>query len=71
VTDVAQDSHSAEAGLQKGDIIVAVDHHSVSSADQVVNLTNNAKGKYILLKVWRKQGDVGGTRYISVDNTKD
>ena len=71
VTDVAQDSHAAEAGLQRGDIITAVDHHSVSDADEVVKLCNEAKGKYILLKVWRKQGDVAGTTYISVDNTKD
>ncbi|HXC34591.1 MAG TPA: DegQ family serine endoprotease [Candidatus Acidoferrales bacterium] len=71
VTDVAQDSHAAESGLQKGDIIIAVDHRSVSDADQVVNVCNNAKGKYILLKLWRKQGELGGTRYISVDNTKD
>ncbi len=71
VTDVAQDSHSADAGLQKGDIIIAVDHHSVSDADQVVKLCNAAKGKYILLKVWRKQGEIAGTSYISVDNTKD
>ncbi|HEV2455815.1 MAG TPA: Do family serine endopeptidase [Verrucomicrobiae bacterium] len=71
VTDVAQDSHAAEAGLQKGDVILAVDHHSAGNADQIVNLCNNAKGKYILLKVWRKEGDIGGTRYISVDNTKD
>ncbi|MGH7979298.1 MAG: Do family serine endopeptidase [Limisphaerales bacterium] len=71
VTDVAQDSNAADAGLQKGDIILAVDHHSVSDANQVVNLCNAAKGKYILLKIWRKEGDVGGTEYIAVDNTKD
>lgn len=71
VTDVAQDSHAADAGLQRGDIIMAVDHHSVSDAQQVVNLCNEAKGKYILLKIWRKEGDVAGTDYIAVDNTKD
>lgn len=71
VTDVTQDSNADDAGLQKGDIIVAVDHHSVSDADQVVNVCKEAKGKYILLKVWRKQGDVAGTEYISVNNTKD
>ncbi|HUA66661.1 MAG TPA: Do family serine endopeptidase [Alphaproteobacteria bacterium] len=71
VTDVAADSHSADAGLQKADVIIAVDHHSVSDADQVVKLCNDAKGKYILLKVWRRQGEIAGTSYISVDNTKD
>jgi serine protease Do len=71
VTEVVQDSHAGEAGLQKADIIVAVDHHSVSDSDQVVKLCNAAKGKYILLKIWRKDGDVAGTSYVSVDNTKE
>ena len=71
VTDVTQDSHASEAGLQKGDVIIAVDHHTVSDADQVVKICNAAKDKFILLKVWRKQGDFSGTSYISVDNTKD
>lgn len=71
VTDVAQDSHAAEAGLQKGDVIMAVDHHSVGGADQVVRLCNQAKGKYILLKIWRKEGEAAGTSYVSVDNSKD
>jgi serine protease Do len=71
VSDVAQDSHAAEAGLQKGDIIMAVDHHSVSGADQVVKLCNQAKGRYILLKIWRKEGEAAGTSYISVDNSKN
>lgn len=71
VTSVAQDSHAADAGLQQGDVIVAIDHQSVNDANQAIKLCNDAKGNYILLKVWRKQGDVAGTRYISVDNTKD
>jgi len=71
VTDVDQDSHAADVGLQKGDVIVSIDHHPVTSADDAIKLCNNAKGKYILLKVWRKEGDIAGTRYISVDNSKD
>jgi serine protease Do len=71
VTDVQEDSHAADAGLQKGDIIVQVDHHPVADADAAVKLCNDAKGDHILLKVWRREGDMGGTRYLSVDNTKD
>jgi serine protease Do len=71
VTDVEQDSHAADAGLQKGDIIIEIDHHHIASADEAVKLCNNAKGDYILLKVWSRQDDVAGTRYISVDNSKD
>ena len=29
-----------------------------------------AKGDQILLKIWRHSGDLGTTRYLSVDNTK-
>ncbi|HSY44125.1 MAG TPA: Do family serine endopeptidase [Candidatus Acidoferrum sp.] len=71
VTDVEEGCHAADAGLQKGDIIVSIDHHPVSSADDAVKLSNAASGKYILLKVWGREGDVTGTRYLSVDNTKD
>lgn len=71
VTDVAEGSHAADAGLQKGDVIVSLDHHPVTSADEAVKLSNDAKGSYILLKVWSHSGDVAGTRYLSVDNSKD
>jgi serine protease Do len=71
VTDVEEGSHAADAELQKGDVIISIDRHPVSSADDAVKLSNAATGKYILLKVWGREGDVAGTRYISVDNTKD
>jgi serine protease Do len=70
VTDVDQHSNSAEAGLQKGDVIVEIDRHPVSDADSAINLCKQAKGTRILLKVWHQNGDMGGTRYLSVDNTK-
>jgi serine protease Do len=70
VTDVQEGSHSAEAGLQKGDVILSIDKHSVSTADEAVKLSSDAKGPYITLKVWGRQGDMAGTRFLSVDNTK-
>jgi serine protease Do len=70
VTDVDQDSNSAEAGLQRGDVIVEINRQPVSDADDAVKLCTNAKGDQILLKVWRRAGDFAGTRYLSVDNTK-
>lgn len=71
VTEVDPDSHAADAGLQTGDVILSVDHHPVADADAAVKWCNNAKGDYILLKVWRKEGNIAGTRYLSVDNSKD
>jgi serine protease Do len=70
VTDVEEGSHSADAGLQKGDVIISIDRHPVSSADDAIKLSNAATGKYILLKVWSRENDVAGSRYLSVDNTK-
>ena len=70
VTEVDQDSNSAEAGLQHGDVIVEINRQPVNNADDAVKLGRQAKGDQILLKIWRRTGDLAGTRYLSVDNTK-
>jgi serine protease Do len=70
VTDVEQDSNSAEAGLMRGDVIVEINRQPVGDADDAVRLCRQAKGDEILLKVWRREGNFAGTRYLSVDNTK-
>jgi serine protease Do len=70
VTDVDQDSNAADAGLQKGDVIVQINRQPVKDSDSAVNLCKQAKGDQILLKIWRRSGDMAGTRYLSVDNTK-
>jgi serine protease Do len=71
VTDVDQGSNSAEAGLQKGDVILQINRQPVTDGDSAVKLGDQAKGDEILLKIWRRTGDVsGGTLYLSVDNIK-
>jgi serine protease Do len=70
VSDVDQDSNSAADGLQKGDVIVAIDRQAVTDADSAIKLCTQAKGSQILLKIWRRTGDLGGTRFLSVDNSK-
>jgi serine protease Do len=70
VVDVDQDSNSAEAGLQRGDVIVEINRQPVSNSSDAVKLGRQARGDQILLKIWRRQGDVAGTCYLSVDNTK-
>jgi len=43
----------------------------VASTDQAIQICKDAKGDHILLKVWQRgEGLSGGTRYLSVDNTK-
>jgi serine protease Do len=71
VTDVDQDSNYAEAGLQRGDVIVEINRQPVSDAEDAVKLRTKAKGDQILLKIWRRDGNFAGTRYLSVDNTEE
>jgi serine protease Do len=71
VSNVSQDSNAAEAGLRPGDVILEIDHHSVHSSDEAVQLAEKAKGEQILVRVWsRPMGrGPGGTRFLVVDNT--
>jgi len=69
VTDVDQDSNAADAGLKPNDVIVEIDHQPVKDVNIAVKLCSQAKGKQILLKVWRRGGGVAGTLYLSLDNT--
>ena len=71
VSDVDQDSNSAAAGLQKGDVIVEINRHPVTDADNAINLCKQAKGDKILVKFWRRNNDMAGTSYLSVDNVKN
>ncbi len=70
VTDVDQDSHSADAGLQKGDVIMQINRQPVTDADRAVKLCKQATSSQILLKVWRRDGGMALTLWIGVDNTK-
>ncbi len=71
VREVAEDCNAAQAGLMPADIILEINHHVVTSADEAVRLAESAKGDHILLKVWHRfPGDYAHTRFLSVDNTK-
>jgi len=70
VVNVDADSTSADAGLEKNDIIVEINHQPVTSSDDAVKICKKIKGDEILLKVWRRNGDLAGTHYLSIDNTK-
>ena len=70
VAEVEQASNSAEAGLQYGDVIMEINRQPVSNSGDAVKLGRQARGDQILLKIWRRQGDLAGTCYLSVANTK-
>jgi len=66
ITEVKPDSASAEAGLKPGEVIEEINRHSVKSAEEAVRLTENAKDKQTLVRVWEN----GGCHYVVVDETK-
>jgi len=70
VANVEPESNAAEAGLQRGDVIVEINYQPVNNAADAVRLGRQAKGDQILLKVWHRDGDLAGTHFLSVDNTK-
>ncbi len=70
VSEVNENSNSAEAGLKRGDIIMEVNRHSVANADDAVRLCKDTKDPQILVKIWRRMGNHAGTHYVSVDNAK-
>jgi serine protease Do len=69
VAAVNPNSNSAEAGLRRGDVIVEINHQPVRDADTAIKLCEQAKGKRILVRVWRREGETDGTRWLTVDNT--
>ncbi len=70
VTDIEQGSNSALAGLQKGDVIMEINGQPVADAEAAIKLSTDIKGDQILLKIWRRNGDMSGTQFLSVDNNK-
>lgn len=67
ITEVSPSSPAAEAGLRPGDVITEINRQPVRSADEAVKLTETAKDKTTLLRVWSN----GGSRYVVVDESKN
>jgi serine protease Do len=66
VTEVQPDSPAAEAGLKPGDVIESINRKPVKDAQQAVQLTENAKDKHTLLRVWSD----GGSHFVVVDESQ-
>ena len=66
VTEVVADCAAAEAGLKAGDVILEINHHPVKSAADAVRLTEHAKSKTTLVRVWNPEG----SHYLVVDESK-
>jgi serine protease Do len=63
VVDVTPYSAAADAGLRPGDVILSMNRHEVENAQEASRLTQNAKDKRALLRVWSNSG----SRFILVD----
>jgi len=70
VTSVDPDSNAYEAGLRPGSVIQGINRQAVNNADEAVELSEKATGDQVLLRVWSRKGDRGGSQYMVVDNTK-
>jgi serine protease Do len=70
VSEVNPSSNAADAGLRRGDVILEINRQTVRNADAAVKLCTEAKGKRILVRIWRRDGEVDGTRWVTVDNTR-
>ena len=68
VVSVDADSNSAEAALLKGDVILQINDHPVANARDAVKFCRQARAGKIFLKIWRRDGDFAGTRFLSVEN---
>ena len=66
VTEVKPDSAAAEAGLKPGDVIQEINRKPVKNAEEAVRMTENARDKTSLLRVWRN----GGSQFVVVDESK-
>ena len=66
VLDVNQYSAAAGAGLRPGDVILSMNHHEVENAQEASRLTQNAKDKRTLLRVW----SLSGSRFLLVDGSQ-
>jgi serine protease Do len=70
VTKVDADSAAAEAGLRVGNVIVEVNRQAVRTLDDVETIAAEARGRRLLLRVHTSDGEMGATRYLSVEAGK-
>jgi hypothetical protein len=49
---------------------VEINRQPVRDVQTAVKLRQQASGKRILVRIWRREGETDGTRWITVDNTK-
>jgi serine protease Do len=71
VSNIEPSSPAARKGLQLNDIILAINKKAVRSADDAVQVSEQAKGELVLLRVLRPNGDNGEILYFTIPNSKN
>ncbi len=66
ITQVEPSSAAFEAGLREGDVILEINRKPVKSAQDAVQLTEKAREKQTLVRIWSR----GGSRYVVVEEDK-
>jgi serine protease Do len=64
VLDLNANSAAAQAGLRPGDVILSINRKDVRNAGDASQLTQNAKDKRPLLRVWNNRGG----HFILIEN---
>jgi serine protease Do len=65
VTTVEPDSASARAGISAGDVILSINRHAVTSAQEASDLTAKTETGKTLVRLWSH----GSTLYVVVDES--
>jgi serine protease Do len=68
IMEVDQNSNAAEAGLRRGDVVLEINRQPVRDADAAVKLSGQAGGRHILVRIWRREGELDGTRWLTIDS---
>lgn len=70
VQNVGNNTMFSDADLHRWDVILEINHQSVSNQEDAVRLWNAAGNGQILMKIWRPARDGGVIRFLNVDNSK-
>ena len=66
VSSVEPDSAAARAGISAGDVILSINRHAVTSAQDAADLSAKAESKKTLVRLWSH----GATLYVVVDESQ-
>jgi len=70
VTNVESGSNAYKAGIRQGNVIQGINRQPVRNADEAIELSAQADTDELLVRVWSREGNMSGSRYLTVDNVR-